>query len=185
MDRNNGRNRRARAGYPAMVGFTMVELMAVVVILIVALLGFVMGLGTSVQEISASKQSYVAMNAARSKIEELKGYSFSDLYTDYGPASGNKSFDVSYGQEGKDLTLLDASGDPAGRITFFVDETAIPGTFGWTTTYDLNGDGDSTDMDVSGKYDILPVEVTVEWIDALGERETSVRAILFDPKYSD
>ena len=61
--------RHLRCGTP---GFTMIEIMAVMVILVVAILGFVFGLGASVQDLSASGQSFHALNAARSKVAELK-----------------------------------------------------------------------------------------------------------------
>ena len=164
-------------------GLSMVELMIVMVILVVALLGFVFGLGVSVQDVGASRLSYVAMSAARSKVEELKGYDFNNFYADFGPCSAGQEFEVSYAEEGNTYRLETSDGGVSGLVVFCVDETAIPGDFGWVSSYDLNGDGDSSDNDVSGRYKILPVIVRVTWMDAYGERDVEMKSILFDPKY--
>lgn len=164
-------------------GFTLVELMIVMAILVVAILGFVFGLGVSIQEVSASKQSYMALNAARSKIEELKGEKFRYLYTDFGPGSAGQTFAVTYEEEGKTFVLEPQGGGNGGTITFYTDETSIPASFEWETTYDLNGDGDSADADVSSNYKILPVMISIAWEDSYGARVEEVRTILFDPKY--
>lgn len=164
-------------------GFTLVELMIVMAIIVVAILGFVFGLGVSVQEVSASKQSYMALNAARSKIEELKGERFRGLYADYGPGTTSETFAVTFEEEGKTFLLEPAAGGNAGRITFYTDETAIPASFQWETQYDLNGDGDLADVDVAADYKILPVMVSISWEDSYGARVEEVRTILFDPKY--
>lgn len=178
-------SRPPKAGPLPVGGFTMVELMFVMVIIVIALLGFVFGLGVSVQDVSASKQSYVALNAARSKIEEMKGERFRHLYTDYGPGAAGETFAVSYEEEGNTYTLEADEGAPAGTVIFCVDETTIPGDFAWVSTYDLNGDGDSGDTDVSGEYKILPVIVRVSWLDSYGARNLDVPTILFDPKYPE
>ena len=167
----------------SMVGLTMVELMLVMVILVVAILGFVFGLGVSVQNVSATKQSYVALNAARSKIEEMKGNTFADIYNGYGPGSGSESFAVTYDEEGNTYTLEKPGAGNAGEIIFCVNETSIPADFGWGSTYDLNGDGDATDVDVSANYKLLPTIVRISWRDSYGEREQDVATVLFDPKY--
>ncbi|MCZ6602900.1 MAG: prepilin-type N-terminal cleavage/methylation domain-containing protein [Planctomycetota bacterium] len=164
-------------------GLTMVELMIVMVILVVALLGFVFGLGVSVQDVGASRLSYIAMSAARSKVEELKGYTFRQIYADFGPGSAGQAFDVTYVEEGNTYRLETSRGSTSGLVLFCVDETAIPGDYGWVASYDLNGDGDSSDSDVSGRYKILPVIVRVTWMDAYGERDVEMKSILFDPKY--
>ena len=181
MRRYDPRNPAARMG--ALGGFTMVELMAVMVILVVAILGFVFGLGVNVQETSATKQSYVALNAARSKIEELKGHKFRRILRDFGPSVAENRFAVTYEEDGTAYTLTAPNGDPAGQLIFCTDETNIPADFGWGTSYDLDGDGAATSTDVGNGYQVLPVIVRVRWIDALGERQADVKTVLFDPKY--
>lgn len=174
----------ARRGVAAGAGaFTMVEVMAVMVILVVAILGFVFGLGANMQEVSATKQSYVALSAARSKIEELKGYKFRRLLRDYGPGTDLREFAVTYVDNGERYTLENTARDPAGQLIFCTDETDIPVAFGWGATYDLDGDGNSTSTDAGNAYKVLPVIVRVTWNDALGERQTDVVTVLFDAKY--
>lgn len=165
--------------------FTMVELMFVLVILVVALLGFIFGVGVSVQDVSASKQSYIALNAARSKIEEMKGHQFNKIYADYGPGSAGETFDVTYEEEGNTYSLEPDGGGSGGAVLFCVDETSIPADYGWVSAYDLNGDGDADDLDVSLRYKILPVIVRVSWLDSFGARELDVPTVLFDPKYPE
>ena len=176
-------NSERRVGTAGVGGFTMVELMAVMVILVVAILGFVFGLGANMQEVAATKQSYVALNASRSKIEELKAYKFRRVLRDYGPGQVLNTFAVTYGENSKQYTLENTARDPAGQLIFCTDETAIPPAFGWGTTYDLDGDGDETSTDVGNAYKVLPVIVRVTWNDALGERQADVVTVLFDPKY--
>ena len=165
------------------VGFTLIEVMCVMVIMVIAILGFVSGLGASVQDLSASGESFHALNAARSKVEELRGQPFGRLYADYGPGSGGETFAVPYQENGKTLTLQNPNGGNAGSIIFAVNETSIPADFRWVAAYDLNGDGDTGDVDVSADYKILPVLVRVRWRDAYGPRVSDVRTVLFDPKY--
>ena len=42
---------------------------------------------------------------------------------------------------------------------------------------------DSSDIDVSVGYKILPAIVRISWRDAYGDRTQEVTTILFDPKY--
>lgn len=179
--KGNQRNGRELPG--PLAGLTMVELMIAMVILVVALLSFIFGLGVSIQDVSATRQSYTALNAARSKVEELKGLKFRNVYGDFGPGTAGETFAVSYEEEGKTLTLESPDGGDAGEIIFYVDETAIPSDLGWVGTYDLNGDGDALDADVSGRYKLLPVIVRITWVDVYGTRDVEVKSILFDPKY--
>jgi prepilin-type N-terminal cleavage/methylation domain-containing protein len=166
-------------------GLTLIEIMMVMVILVVAILGFAYGLGVNVQEVSVTKQSSVAMNAARSKVEEMKGHTFQDLLTDYGPNSANATFAVAYEEEEKTIPLEPEGGGDAGAIIFCVDETAVPDDFAWVGSYDLNGDGDSLDVDVSSDYRVLPTIVRTSWVDVFGARHLEVKTVLFGPKYPE
>ena len=163
--------------------FTMVELMLAAVILLAAILGLIFSLGVNVQGLSASRQSHIALNAARSKIEVMKGRPFGRLLDEYGSGSSGESFPVTWQTGGRTLSLTNPGGGDAATIIFELNETDIDDAFGWVTQYDLNGDGDASDWDVSADYKILPVSVRVEWEDAGGPRMVETRTILFDPKY--
>jgi type II secretory pathway pseudopilin PulG len=161
----------------------LIEIMMVLVILVVAMLGFTYGLGVNVQEVSVTKQSSVAMSAATSKIEEMKGSAFRDLYADYGPGSQGGTFPIAYEEAGKVVPMEPPGGGDAGTVIFCVDETSIPDDFGWEGSYDLNGDGDSLDEDVSSDYRVLPAIVRASWVDVFGARELEVKTVLFGPRY--
>lgn len=165
-------------------GLSMVELMLVMVILVVAILGFVYGLGVNLQGVSVSKHASLALNAARSKVEELKAHSFRSTYADYGPGSGSETFAVTYDEGGRTYTLEGPDGGDAGAIVFCVDETSIPAGFSWVSAYDLNADGDISDTDVSADYRVLPVIARVSWVDNYGPRAVEVKTILFRPRYT-
>jgi hypothetical protein len=154
-------------------------------ILVTALLGFVWGIGVSVQEVGSTKLSYIAANAARSKIEEMKTQPFDELYAKYGPNTGGSIFPVAYSEDGDILILEGPGGAPAGKITLCVNEMVIPKEFGWHSSYDLNTNGDALDNDVSPDYTILPVLVRVSWVDAYGPRSVEMTTILIDPQYPE
>ena len=71
-------------------------------------------------------------------------------------------------------------GESHGTIEFFLDETTANGAslgepaFTFTRHLglprDLDGDGDALDADVSDRYRILPIRVTVRWISPAGSR---------------
>ena len=164
-------------------GLSLVELMFAMVILVVAILAFLQGLASGAVGVGDSRQSYVAINAARSKLEELKGYPFQEILANFGPGSPNETFPVTYKQEGRTYELERVGKDEAGQIIFYTDETSIPASFGWQGAYDLNGDGDADDLDVAADYKLLPAVVRVSWTDAQGRKDFEIPTVLFDPKY--
>ena len=179
MARNEVRAIAGRWGRTA-AGFTLVELMVALLVLLLAVLACLFGLGASVRDVSSTKQAYVALTAAAGKVEEMKGKVFEDLYTLYGPGSAGQSFPVTYEEDGRTYTLKPSAGGNAGSVELCVNETAIPAGLGWVGAYDLNGDGDATDADVKADYKILPVIVRVVWRDAEGQRREEIKTVLFN-----
>jgi len=119
----------------------------------------------------AAEQKKQAMNAAQSKIEELKAAPFATLVSEYGPggATGNR-FAVP--------TLDDDIDRAEGRIVFFTDETDVTTDTTIGLPMDLNGDGDTTDPDVAGDYQLLPVRISIQWAGVLGTQRVDLRTIL-------
>ncbi len=173
------------SGNRATRGMTLLELLVAMVILATALIGFMWGLGVSVQEVGSTKLSYIAHVTAQSMIEEMKTVPFDEVFLTYGAISGKDSFAVTYDDDGNTYTLTAPGGGNAGEIILCVDEMAIPSDFGWVSAYDLNDDGDALDIDVSAEYVILPVIVRVSWEDAVGIREIELTTILMDPKHDE
>jgi prepilin-type N-terminal cleavage/methylation domain-containing protein len=166
-------------------GFTLLEVVIAMAILVTALLGFIWGIGVSVQEVGSTKLSYIAANAARGKIEEMKTQPFDELYAKYGPNTGASTFQVTYQEEGRTLVLEGPKGAKAGRVILCVNEMNIPKEFGWRTSFDLNTNGDALDSNVSPDYTILPVLVRISWVDAYGPRTVEMTTILIDPQYPE
>ena len=116
-------------------------------------------------------------------MEELQAHNFKEIYADYGPGSGNNTFGVTYKVEGKTFPLEPYGGGNAGSLIFCVDETAIPTDFDWVGFYDLNGDTDVADTDVTTDYKVLPVIVRITWDDGGRDRTNELKTVLFGPKY--
>jgi type II secretory pathway pseudopilin PulG len=151
-------------------GFTVLEAAVSLTLLAVALLSLWGTLVYCSRSNVAAEQRMKALNAAQAKIEELKSVPFESLINEFGPAGATgDTFDVPSIDE--DRTKA------SGQIAFFVDETDSHGeVLGFPL--DLNGDGDSEDLDVSEAFSILPVRVSVRWDGVLGEQRVDLRAIL-------
>ncbi|MHC4469687.1 MAG: type IV pilus modification PilV family protein [Planctomycetota bacterium] len=150
-------------------GFTTIEAGIAMTVLAVALLALWGTLVYTSRSNLAAEQKLKAISAAEAKIEELKSQPFEKLIAEYGPMGVN----------GNEFTVPGMSEDSeagTGKIVFCVDETAAFGDDG--LPLDLNGDGDSTDKDVSATYEILPVMITVQWDGVLGAQSIEMRSIL-------
>ena len=152
-------------------GFTVLEAAVAMGMLAVALLSLWGTLVYCSRSNVAAEQKKRAMNAAQAKIEELKSRPFSTLIAEYGPGGGiGDSFLV--------RSLDDEIEQAEGRIIFYTDETdtVTDPTIG--LPMDLNGDGDSTDTDVAGNFQLLPVKVSIHWDGVLGRQRVDLRTIL-------
>jgi len=152
-------------------GFTVLEAAISMAVLAVALLSLWGTIVYCSKSNRASEQKKRAMNAAQAKIEELKSVPFSTLIDEYGPS----------GTTGDRFLVTSIDDDQAhaeGRIVFFVDETDASGDPSIGLPMDLNGDGDTDDLDVSANYLLLPVKVRIRWDGALGSQIVELRSIL-------
>lgn len=67
----------------SVTGFTLMELMFAVAILVTALLGILLTYLTCFELISTAHNLTLATNAVQGKIEEIRDYNFYDIYSDY------------------------------------------------------------------------------------------------------
>jgi prepilin-type N-terminal cleavage/methylation domain-containing protein len=184
---------RTRRGSQRRSGFTLIELMLVVSVLLIAFLALSQSLVASMALTRVNRESALATDALRQTVEVLQGVedfgSVFRLYNDDpgddpgpGPAPG-AGFAVA--------GLEPVEGDPDGQVGEIVFPSVDTGAglelregldlpeFGMPR--DLNGDGDA--QDVLGPYDeyrLLPVLVRLRWRGASGERTAEIRTLLAD-----
>lgn len=160
---------RSRSGPGRTDGFTLIELAIATSILMI---GIVSVLSASSQMHSlrqVNRERTLAQNAVRSISERIHAASqgFSDdpttwcdqLVALYGPGgSSGDTFEVT------GLARADED-EPVGRIAIHTDERLTDAEIGRDLGMprDLNGDGDTTDADVSATARILPVTITLRW----------------------
>jgi prepilin-type N-terminal cleavage/methylation domain-containing protein len=181
-------NRAPQRARPASAGFSMVELMAAIVILTVAISGFTSSILSSMVLSRMNRESGVAQQAARQMLEQIHGEEFREAFFAFNTAAGDYGgggveFGPGFPVQG--LDLLPADGDGlVGRIEFpTVDfggveqlrEDVVDAGFGMPR--DLDGDGIDVD-DHSGDYELLPVRVIVEWNGVRGPRQVTMESIL-------
>lgn len=151
-------------------------------VLTVMLGGLLRAMGGSVALSAQSQDLAVAVEAARTTMEELQAQDLATVFAAYGQSAGADPGD------GFEVVGLQALPDDAdglvGQVLFPVDpkdpavlcETVsdFPGM-----PRDLNLDGDSTDADVTADCVLLPVVVRLEWRGPGGAPQTyELRSLL-------
>lgn len=162
-------------------GFTLVEVMIALVVIVLALQGFSRSIVSTMVAADVDAEVRRATEGGRQAMEQVKGANFRDIFALYNddpndddtvidiaglPAPGS-NFDI------PGLTAID--GDPdglVGKITLPVVIDVMTGdahlredsnfTF-MGLPRDLNGDGAIDDVNHIADYLILPVTVRVEW----------------------
>lgn len=173
-------------------GFTLVEVMAAAMIIMVAVLGASSAILSSAGLTRMNRDTERARQAVRQQLEQLQGMPFGEVFAAYNdvedddagltiPAPG-AGFDV------PGLRPVDGDEDGlCGRITFPVTEWD-PGVlrenlddpaFGLPQDLDLDGVVDATDL--ADDYVLLPVRVEVRWRGVSGDRLTELVTILTEP----
>jgi type II secretory pathway pseudopilin PulG len=169
-------------------GFTILEVVVAAAVLAVGLLGLLSAIPSGLKLLEASRATQIALTTIRSKIEEMRGTTFANVYATFnGQAviafrdkNGNGAYDA--GEE----SLPFVSGQTShGSVTFLTEAQAAAA---WGIgSCDLNADGDSADTPpgggVSGQaaFVVLPVSITFQW--KTGKSDTSsitVRDMIFD-----
>jgi len=152
-------------------GYALVELAVAVMVVTITLGAVCSSLLTTVSLSRTNHQTTVGLDAARSRIEAMRGEVFEEIFLRYNAttaddpafgASPGSTFDV------RGLTVRNV--DPDG----FVGQIAFPGDGvtlreDWNDPElgmprDLNGDGVIDGLDHAGDYTVLPVRVTLQWL---------------------
>lgn len=171
-------------------GFTIVEVMVAVTVLVIAVVGIVGSMLSSMALNRVNRETAIAQQAARRVMEEVSGVPFRDAFVMYNTLAGDDAGSElpergpGFVVNGLDVQLADADG-MCGRIEFpVVDdgmgsvrlrEDVVDGGLGMPA--DLNGDGDAVD-DVTPDYRLLPVRVLVEWRGVSGNRSIELESML-------
>ena len=160
-------------------GFTVVELLIAVTVMMIALMGVVATI-TSVGTLGAANEdSARAYQAARSMVETLQSESPEDVFARYNddPADDPGGAGTAPGRHFAVPGLRVQTGDADG----FVGQVLVPATAGgalredvddqgFGLPRDLNGDGAIDGDDHADDYILLPIRVRMEWTGNSGDR---------------
>ena len=155
------------AGAPSS-GFSLVEVMAGLVILVVGLLALALTVLSSTRASAETRNDSVVIFACRTVFESLNATDRAEIVGDYGPSSGQSDFWLS----GDGAVSFSDPGDSIafGAITLFDDESAVPAGFGNTSTgFDLNGNG--TIEGTVDDFHVLPVRLELTVPEVNGDRQ--------------
>lgn len=170
-------------------GFSLLDLMVTVVVLAIALAGFVQALASANRATSTLNEEALAKEAARAMLEELRAADFATLFATY---NGDASDDPAGAGTAAGDTFAVASLTPipedddgvAGAIVFPTSEddagelredVALPAL---GMPRDLSGDGAVDALDHSSDYGLLPVIVRVAWRSSSGSSVLELRTLL-------
>lgn len=185
-------------------GFTLLELMIAVVVIVVAFFGLLLSLhyGNVLNE--TARQLQAAHDGARQALEAVRAYEFEYIYRAFnadtsddpnGPGTAeaalfplNTATNDGIGNNFAVPDLVPLPSDPDGVVGAIIFPEA---TVGGVTVLseqgqdpflgilDLNGNGSTNDQDVSDDYVLLPVTVMVQWQGLFGEpREVRLDTVL-------
>jgi type II secretory pathway pseudopilin PulG len=179
------------SGRPSAGGFTMLELMLVVTVLLVAFGAFSQSVVQSMALNATNRESALAQGGLREMIEILNGGErFEWVFSRYNSDPADDPPLPSPGSNFSVAGLAPIEGDPDGFVGEIVFPTlvnvaglelrenlALP-ELGMPR--DLNGDGVVDAVDHSGDYRLLPVIVRLEWQGRSGQRSAEIRTFLAD-----
>jgi type II secretory pathway pseudopilin PulG len=162
-------------------GLSLVELMIALVVIAIAILALFSLIVSSSQVQQETREKTLAYNAARQKIEAMRGETFTEIYARYNANTGdNPTTGTSPGNTFTIDGLNTPSGMTAPGLILFPEVTnALAENYtgdGATTMgmpKDLNRDGDATDTTITTTYKILPVLIRVKWR-GVGDKTTTI-----------
>lgn len=156
---------------------TIVELVIAVLILAIAVLGLISVLSVTTTLTETSQEGAIALQALRSKVEEMQAIPFSEVFATYQNAQRNFSV------PGLLPRAKDSDGcvgevlfpdPPSGQVG--LAENSVDALLGMPR--DLNGDNVVDGADHSTDYVLLPVRIRLEWTGVSGERTIELRTLL-------
>lgn len=170
-------------------GFTLVEVLLALVVLVVAVGGTLGTLNAYVRLDQQTAQKSMALRVAEEQIERMRAEPFSTLFERYNaeaaddPTGFLPSPGSGFPVPGLDVQVGDADG-LAGEIHFPVAPGA-PGVLrediaerNLGTPKDLNGDGVIDSLDHRLDHLLLPVRVEVRWTGPAGMQSVTLDSIL-------
>lgn len=186
----SGSARRRNSQPVGQAGFTIVEVMVAVTVLVIAVVGIVGSMLSSMALNRVNRETAIAQQAARRVMEEVSGVPFRDAFVMYNTVVGDDAGSdlpergPDFVVNGLQAQLADADG-LCGRIEFPVVDDGMGSIrlredvvdAGLGMPADLNGDGDAVD-DVTNDYRLLPVRVLVEWRGVSGNRSIELESML-------
>jgi type II secretory pathway pseudopilin PulG len=181
-----GRGVRAAGGRS---GFSLLELLIAVGVLLFGLLGFSQAVLRSAAQNESAREGALAAEAAREVLERLQTEDFRNLFRTYNadpaddPLGPGSAPGPNFAVAGLDAQDGDADG-MAGRIEFPVAAGA-PGVLredvdvvGMGMPRDLDGDDVVDAADHKGDYRLLPVIVRISWRGRATNSEAEFRTVL-------
>jgi hypothetical protein len=170
-------------------GFSLVDLVASIGILVVGLMSLAAGFHGAANLASETRDNYLLTLSERNVLAELKGSTFEDLTKDYATSTGKDTFWI--GLDGSSTTagtvnrttLPVGIQPPTGTIFVHDSETILPLRWGGILLggLDLNLDGLLNLLPILD-YGILPVRIVVTVQGVRGPRTLETQTILTRPR---
>lgn len=169
-------------------GFTLVEVLVAVLVLVCALTAFTRSLLGTVQLGRANRESALATEGARAVIESFYATEFDQVFALYNATTADDPIANAPGPDFDVDGLAPRDDDPDGRVgkvrfpTILVGgveqlrEDVVEPELGMPR--DLDGDGVIDAGDRAADYRVLPVEVRVAWQGRSGPKEIVLRTVV-------
>jgi prepilin-type N-terminal cleavage/methylation domain-containing protein len=179
----HSRSRHAAAG---LSGFTLVELLVAISVMVIALCATASTVVTTGALNRQSHETAVARKAAESMLEALRNTAFATVFAQYNSAPDDDPLGPgtapgpNFAVKGL-KPIAGAPGGVAGRIFFpaagpDLRENVVDATLGMPR--DLTGDGLQDGFDHASDYRVLPVRVRVSWTGPSGPRFVELQTLL-------
>ncbi len=199
-DRGDGacraRIRSARNGGRSGAGFTLLELMIVMTIMLTAFMALSQSIGMSMKLSENNREMALASDGIRGAMERIHGdVCFATIYYRYNgdplddPALTNPGLEpeCQFPAPGNTFAVIGLQAQ-IGDLDGVVGEIVFPdvdvgGALELSEDIagrDLNMDGDALDADTSGDYRLLPVVIRVRWTGTSGERSLEAQTLITD-----
>jgi type II secretory pathway pseudopilin PulG len=183
MARIAKRNRATRTA--AKVGFTMVEALIAISVIVAALLTTIGAMSSSMRASRTVDEREAAVRAVAAKVAEIEAADFAALFANYDPdpnddplgpgTAPGATFDI------PNFKAQDGSASPVGSIVLpmiggQLREDADMPELGMPR--DLNGDGKIDALDHKSDYQLLPILVRASWHGIDGDASITIEKLL-------
>jgi prepilin-type N-terminal cleavage/methylation domain-containing protein len=169
-------------------GFSLVEVLIAVLVLVMALSAFIRSLVGTVQLGRSNRESALAMEGARRAIEGLYAADFDEVYALYNSNAADDPPGDAPGPSFEVAALEPLASDADGMVGEVRFPTVGSGAglklredvvdVGLGMPRDLNGDAAIDGLDHAGDYSFLPVEVAVRWQGRSGAKEITLKTLV-------